>query len=318
MTRETKLGLLVGLTFIIVIAVLLADHLAQMSDPKPAELSDAASKALEALQIPDGPNPAMQKPAEPQNVMPVRPVMTLAEVNNQARQGTAMVEVGNGQAGQAPVQIISNRNAQQTGTAVIGDTANPPLVSVGPVTPMAAGPTRAGMLPEAGPLAGPTTRRAETLAVAPVPEAPKTMEIKAAAGDNVAKWAKKYLGSDTPANRELIIKANQGLSQTLQNIKVGKTYVIPLPAPKSAPAATNTVAAVPTTMPAPAVVASTATELPANQRSYTVKAGDNLWKIAREQCRDAKAVDEIRKLNKEALKGGDALKVGSKLILPAR
>jgi nucleoid-associated protein YgaU len=230
--------------------------------------------------------------------------------------------VNNTPAGQPPVPIIANRNVERTGNAVIGETNSTSLVGIGPVTPVAAGPTRSGALPDVAAMGGPTTRRAETLAA--IPDAPKTIEIKAAAGDNVAKWAKKYLGSDTPANRDLIIKANQGLSQTLQNIKVGKTYLIPLPAPKPAPAVAaavptaNTVASVPTTMPAPAAAASTTTELPANQRAYTVKAGDNLWKIAREQCRDAKAVDEIRKLNKEALKGGDALKVGSKLILPAR
>lgn len=319
MTRETKLGLLVGLVFIIVVAVLVADHLAQMSDPKPALLSDAATDALKALQIPGGPNPAMQAPVEPQNVVPVRPVMTVAEVANQARQGSSVVEVG-APAGQAPLQIVANRSAQQVGNAIVNDAATPPLIAVGgPVMPLANGGTRAGALPEVGTMAGATTRSAQPLVA--VREAPKTTEIKAAAGDNVAKWAKKYLGADTPANRDAIVKVNPGLSGSLQNIKVGKSYFVPVPAPKPAPVATatpaaNTVAALPTTLPAAAV--ATATEPAANERFYTVKAGDNLWKIAREQCRDAKAMDEIRKLNKDALKGGDALKVGSKLRLPAR
>ena len=33
------------------------------------------------------------------------------------------------------------------------------------------------------------------------------------------------------------------------------------------------------------------------ERTYTVKTGDNLWKIAKEQCKDIAQVDELKKLN---------------------
>ena len=41
MTRETKIGLLVGLAFIIVIGILLSDHINSSNDPAPAAMGKA-------------------------------------------------------------------------------------------------------------------------------------------------------------------------------------------------------------------------------------------------------------------------------------
>ena len=52
-------------------------------------------------------------------------------------------------------------------------------------------------------------------------------------------------------------------------------------------------------------------------RIYTVKEGDSLWRIARDQLGDASRHLELAELNKAAL-GGDPnnLKLGQKIILP--
>ena len=53
---------------------------------------------------------------------------------------------------------------------------------------------------------------------------------------------------------------------------------------------------------------------------YTVKEGDSLWRIAKEQLGKASAVAAIKELNKDVLAGADhdVVTVGMKLKLPAK
>src|SRR5438477_143419 len=46
MTRETKIGLLVGLAFIIVIGILLSDHLTSTNEPQQAQLAKTMGEEL--------------------------------------------------------------------------------------------------------------------------------------------------------------------------------------------------------------------------------------------------------------------------------
>src|SRR5213078_7983 len=54
MTRETKIGLLVGLAFIIVIGILLSDHLTSTTEPAPAPLAQAGRNVRSAVTVPGG------------------------------------------------------------------------------------------------------------------------------------------------------------------------------------------------------------------------------------------------------------------------
>ena len=51
---------------------------------------------------------------------------------------------------------------------------------------------------------------------------------------------------------------------------------------------------------------------------YTVKENDSLWKIAQEQLGDGNAVAAIKELNKDVLKGGDAIRPNMRLRMPAK
>ena len=51
---------------------------------------------------------------------------------------------------------------------------------------------------------------------------------------------------------------------------------------------------------------------------YVVKEGDNLHKIAREQCGSTSFVSQIQEMNKDLLKGSDKLKISMKLKLPPK
>src|SRR4051794_10488307 len=52
MTRETKIGLLVGLAFIIVIGILLSDHLTSSTEPPQATLANAGNNVRSAVTTP--------------------------------------------------------------------------------------------------------------------------------------------------------------------------------------------------------------------------------------------------------------------------
>ena len=55
------------------------------------------------------------------------------------------------------------------------------------------------------------------------------------------------------------------------------------------------------------------------QRLYTVKSGDSLWRIARDQLGDGSRHLELAKLNETTLGGNpDSLKLGQKIILPTK
>jgi nucleoid-associated protein YgaU len=171
----------------------------------------------------------------------------------------------------------------------------------------------------------------------PTPAAPKSFEYKAMAGDTVSKMARKYYGLDTKGNRDLIVAANKSLKGDPNKIEVGKTYIIPVK-PGSVSAAQAAAAPVAAAVSAPLVSQPTAVQTPAQvttpttpatpptaapasdsaERSYTVRQGDNLWKIAKEQCGDVNSLDQLKKLNADVLKNGIDLKVGTKLKLPAK
>ncbi len=72
---------------------------------------------------------------------------------------------------------------------------------------------------------------------------------------------------------------------------------------------------------APVPAKRVVTEVPAKPkpRIYTVKEGDSLWRIARDQLGDASRHPELAKLNEAALGGDpDNLKPGLKIILPPK
>jgi nucleoid-associated protein YgaU len=153
-------------------------------------------------------------------------------------------------------------------------------------------------------------------------------EYKAEAGDTLSKLAAKFLGANTKANRDLIIAANPSLKDNPDKIIVGRTYMIPTSAAAASAVATNT------TPPAPAPTTpmnnaqpaanstrpATSTDREAGEYWYTVKEGDSLWRIAKEQLGKASAVAALKELNKDILGGPehDQVLVGSKIRLPSK
>src|SRR4051812_5445221 len=80
MTRETKIGLLVGLAFIIVIGILLSDHLTSTTEPPQAPLVQAGKDVRSGVTVPGGTAAPITQVQVPQGVAPQSPVATRDEL----------------------------------------------------------------------------------------------------------------------------------------------------------------------------------------------------------------------------------------------
>ncbi len=76
MTRETKIGLLVGLAFIIVIGILLSDHLTSTTEPPQARLTQAGNNVRQGVSVPGATtaNPPVTTIVAPAPVTPQQPI----------------------------------------------------------------------------------------------------------------------------------------------------------------------------------------------------------------------------------------------------
>ena len=157
---------------------------------------------------------------------------------------------------------------------------------------------RAGMtlrLPGTRPASSPnlqvTARRAASSEAEPVAPAARTYTVRA--GDNLTRIAAKQLG-DGDRWRQLL-EANADQLQRPEQLQAG--MVLKLPAAASAPAAEAS-------PPSPAT------------RTYTVRAGDNLTRIAAKQLGDSDRWRELFDVNSDRLNSPDALYAGQVLKLP--
>ena len=351
MTRETKIGLLVGLAFIIVIGILLSDHMTSSTDPPKAPLSVVGNNVRESVATPAAPGvaaaPAPAAVASGQGaVAPNQTVPTGSELSQPPRVAPPTVVIGPGAApAQAPVVVQQGPLLQpqqiqvpNTGGAALA-TGSPVVIAMPqqasqPQQPKASHPLQqlANQHGEEIVSVGENGSSAQPPAVGgaprqqPVPMAP-LREYKAQAGDSLSKLAGRFMGANTKANRDAIVRVNPTLQQNPDKIVEGRTYVLPpMPVAETASATAN-----PTTpTPAPAPVRNAPKETPAakpvepvatvaeNFSWYTVKENENLWKIAAEQLGSGNAWTQIRDLNQDILKGEDQVRVNTKIRLPNR
>lgn len=158
-------------------------------------------------------------------------------------------------------------------------------------------------------------------------------------GDTLASIAKKFYGPEQGnklSNVEAIYEANRKILSSMDDLQVDQKLTIPALAsagsstPSTMLTGSNFVkvdtigqryntadAAKPTattSKPAQATKADTSKPL----RIYVVKEGDSLWEIASEQLGDGNRYKEIVKLNSDILSNEDDIQVDMKLKLPAK
>jgi nucleoid-associated protein YgaU len=286
MTRETKIGLLVGLAFIIVIGILLSDHFTStMQPPQASSIVQTAENVRQGTATPGVPLASSSTvrigDVKPDRVLdlstrnPKDPVIT---VGPGARLNTADAAHMSG-------NVLGNSGTSGTNDSNTTDSANSGTNGAGDVA-------STGDREQAG---------TETTTV-------EGKEYTAEPGDTLGKIAAKAMGKNTKSNRDAIIKANPSLQKDPNRIKAGETYVIPSTGTESAAHASTEGGS----------SSAQSTRPTGNEVVYTTKSGDSLWKIATEQVGSPSAVAQIKELNRDVLKNGASLKPNMKLRLPPK
>lgn len=291
--RELKIGLLLAMGFVLLVSVVVGEYVTTSNSPEPANLASAGDRVRESVKTPgtnvfDNPTvevPAVREPGElvatrDRLDLPPEPATTSAPVVSAMLSATAP-QLNAPLPERAPLSQPSQIIPAQPTLEEVANEVGEPIVAL--TQPESANPAQA------------------------VPVAPASKPYVAVKGDSLAKMARLHLGSDTPANRNAIAALNPELQARPDRIVVGKTYLIPT---RDAQLAAGPVAS---TTPAAAPEAT-----PGETMTYTVQAGDSLWKIATKVVGDVNKLDEIRAMNKDALGGADRLKPGMTLVLPKK
>lgn len=173
---------------------------------------------------------------------------------------------------------------------------------------------------------------AQPATAAPVePAAQQTYVV--AGGDTLARIAKKFYGEQEGGKRANILaiyQANRKILKSADSLQIGQKLVIPqVPNTGSSGKSTAGVFDSPMFTKVKAMGERNSSASTGGQKQsvqsqskqtgqYVVKEGDNLWKIAAEKLGDGNRYREIAKLNSDALSNEDNLEVGMSLKLPTR
>jgi len=354
MTSDAKIGLLLGLVFIFVIAFIInglpnlrpqqatrAGVSTEISFPTEtigvagntqqaqADLDwqgvvDQQETTVEAPQIAVEQPSAMietpAQPAEPAESQDVRYVSPLPRINQIGQGIEALVEH----------LTAGLQNPKEQVTTVHMDSPRPaagqPVVSEWQAATQVPPARSESRLPET------VARTAEPSGPSVTPSRPVAMPPKPAGivtvvgeGENLSSVAKRMYGPEEGnkiANVQRIFEANRDVLPSIHEVKAGQKLVIP-PLPQRAvnPNSPSDVLKRELFEKVRAIGERAAAQTPVptvESRWYTVQEGDSLWKIASGQLGAGARYEEIRKLNMDILKDGEKLDVGMKIRLPLK
>jgi len=179
---------------------------------------------------------------------------------------------------------------------------------------------------EVEPTIVPATTEEKTEAKEPEPMKPNLPKFYIVCeGDSLSDIAKKFYG-DQEGNRKIniakIFEANSKLLKSPDEIYVGQKLVIP-PLSASTPAKDGTGGVFSSTLFEKVKSIgrkALSTESPKTEQTgfYVVREGDSLWKIAAGQLGNGSRFTEIAKLNADIIDDDDNILVGMHLRMPAR
>jgi len=308
MTRETKIGLLVGLAFIIVIGILLSDHLTSSTEPPAAPISGAGGTVRGSVSTPVV---AAQPPVTVIAPPPSQPTQTVPTVTDLSPKPQPVKIVQIPPPHNEPVTITHDTSTDTPREpAMPGATARETLVVAPVATPVGPGRSLDPVLEQ---INAEAQKRGEAI----VPVAARSIgpvaqpvaggrTYKAEPGDHLSRIAQKCYGSNAKVYRDAIIAANPSLQDNPNLIIEGRTYNIPVVKPEAS-VPDSSIASLPKPV-----------EQTNAETVYVVQEGDNLTRIAIDHVGAASAVAAIKELNRDLLKGSDIIRPGMKLRLPAK
>jgi len=317
MTSDAKIGLLLGLVFIFVIAFVInglpglhhkddGNKLTTNMVGLQSSQSGLGANERKIIEQPSTPAAGYAQPAQgAAGPTDARFAMAIPEgtpiTTDSAPTGTVVAQPGENSVAVAPVESTL-------------------AVSVEPAIS-----TPAQNIPAAG--IQPTTKP-ETAK----PAAPKFYVVED--GDSVSSIAKKFYGEkegNKMASINAIFEANRKTLASIDELQVGQKLVMPplagsnpvSPTPDRVLSGTGftKVESVGQRHPTANTDKSAPTAKAASSKPdkvYTVKEGDSLWRIASEQLGDGNRYKDIVKLNGGVLSNEDDLQVGMQLKMPAR
>src|SRR4051812_5348413 len=111
MTRETKIGMLVGLAFIIVIGILLSDHMTSTTETPRADQARAGSDVRGGTTTPAPASPTVRTEIPPPSIptapMPTQQELSAARQQGQPQSGPAVQNIQVGPGGN-PAPLTTN------------------------------------------------------------------------------------------------------------------------------------------------------------------------------------------------------------------
>ncbi len=319
MTSDAKIGLLLGLVFIFVIAFIinglpnlkpqtskgeLPTNMVPLHDEN-FGVADTAQKAQEVFDWSPLIDPQEDEVEEPVEATAIEPSQAVAQEPAQSQTANApdvRLTIPLPSIEALLQHLTSGMESQKEQEATVSMDVPQPATRQPADTAAQAKPVR------------PTATKA----------APKTYVV--ADGESLASVAKKAYGPEEGnklVNVQRIYEANRNILKSPDEVKVGQKLVIPpLPQPASGPKKPEEVLSAALfkfrtesgAKPAP----TGAPSKPQEGRWYVVQDGDSLWKIAVSQLGSGARHEEIAKLNAELLKNKDSLDVGMRLRLPAK
>ncbi|MCJ7544814.1 MAG: LysM peptidoglycan-binding domain-containing protein [Phycisphaerae bacterium] len=301
MTRETRIGLLVGLGFIITFGLVLTE-LTGSGRPgtEPASLNDSAELAL--------------APAED-----ISPAVVHAQDLPPRVGAPAAALMAAGQDAPAQAGTPAEPPAAEV-VAVVhsgGDTPSP--AAGGPAALIAQGSPRITIAAE---LEAPPPAAVPVVSPAPAAAATPARTYVVQPGDSLVKIARKVYGDDPRDGYKRILEANCDRITDPSLIRVGQVLVIPAPmgAVRAVAAGSPNVQEVELGQLADvlASAAGDSPQQPGPRTVYVIQRGDTLTKIARETLNDGSraAVMSIFSANQSKLSDPDRLPVGAELVIP--
>jgi nucleoid-associated protein YgaU len=288
MTRDAKIGLLLGLVFIFIIAFII-NGLPSLGRGDGNELTRNMARPQRNPGIGTDARQVTQR-----TITPVRPTGPPAEPEPAAAQS---------QPGQAPTDQIRFQTQLPQPLTTTSQPAESAATASQPDTPQT--------------VLIPTAQEATAISVRPQPARAHIYTVQD--GDSLASIAKQFYGEEQgnkKANVEMIFKANRKVLKSPDQIYVGQKLLIP-PLTQTALDKPEYVLPAENFQPVESIGArhgNQAIKTADKARYYTVKEGDSLWKIASEQLGDGNRYPELAKLNK--LEDEDFLVVGARLKLP--